>query len=197
MFDAQSLLGGLLKEVTGGSGKSSAASLGMGLLGVAIAAYEHISQEQQTAAPQPKGPAPVPPAPPGGGGRPPPPALAETGGDDETALLLIDAMLAAANADGHIDAEEKARIMAQLERVGSDQDGFDYLQQRMDNPPSPEQICGRVTDMDLARQVYIVSLLAITVDTDAEAAYLRDLATRLGLDDPTRQSLDQQFSRQE
>lgn len=239
MFDAQSLLGGLLKEVVSG-GKSSSnlgskAALGMGALGVAIAAFEHFTQDKntatQTSAAQSKPPAAAPPSsipqPPQQGGAatsaPPPPPMSRQESKQastpasaappppiptsplskskqvfqDTALLLIDAMLAAANADGHIDAQEKAKILQQLKQINSDQEGFDYVQQRIDNPPSLEQICQSSSDPEIAKQIYMVSLLAITVDTTEEAAYLNNLASCLPVDAQTIAQLNEQFQTKE
>lgn len=229
MFDAQSLLGGLLKEVTKGSKKSSGfgskAALGMGALGVAIAAYEHFTQEKNNSAQTVSGgsipPAPSaqrsapPPVQPAAASAPPPPpptsaaptaapppapsgAISETDQTaQQTALLLIDAMLAAANADGHIDDQEKSKIMQQLTRINSDQDGFDYVQARIDNPPSLAQICNSTSDVEIAKQLYMVSLLAITVDTAEEADYINNLASCLPIDTHTISQLNEQFQTKE
>lgn len=233
MFNAQNLLGGLLKEViSGGSsgGRSgsnlgSKAALGMGALGVAIAAFEHFTQENdnsaQTAAnssrptapsghiPQPPqqnaAPPSAPPPPPMAAvsaAAPPPPVPASALSEgrkvfQETALILIDAMLAAANADGHIDSEEKSKIIQQLKQINSDQEGFDYVQQRIDNPPTLEQICQSTSDPEIAKQVYMVSLLAITVDTAEEADYLNKLASCLPVDAQAIAQLNEQFQTKE
>jgi uncharacterized membrane protein YebE (DUF533 family) len=45
----------------------------------------------------------------------------------------------------------------------------------------------------VARRVYTVSLLAIEVDTDAERAYLKVLADRLGLDPATVEGIHNDF----
>ncbi len=227
MFNAQNLLGSLLKEVISG-GKSGSntggkAALGMGALGVAIAAFEHFSQNQNTSAqaaasnsrpPPPSGqipqppaqgsaapPAPPPPpiskqAPEPSAPPPPMPASALSEGQkvfQETALILIDAMLAAANADGHIDPQEKSKIFQQLKQINSDQEGFDYVQQRIDTPPTLEHICQSTIDPEIAKQIYMVSLLAITVDTAIEADYLDKLASCLPVDAQAIAQLNEQF----
>ncbi|MCP3849611.1 MAG: tellurite resistance TerB family protein [Gammaproteobacteria bacterium] len=214
MFDAQSLLGGLLKQATGSRNLGSKAALGMGALGVAIAAFEHFTQDNssQADASQVKGKTPPippstptssnavssntppPPAPPGQKSSlapPPPPPSAEPKEND--ALLLIDAMIAAAHSDGHIDPEEKDKIIKQLYLVNSDQEGFDYVQKRIDAPLSLEQICSRSTSEAIAKQVYMVSLLAIKVDTSAEEMYLKQLSESLKLQKETVDKLHQQF----
>jgi len=233
MFDAQSLLGGLLKEVISG-GKSDSnlggkAAVGMGALGVAIAAFEHFTQEKNSSAqtavnnsrpappsgqiPQPPGqgtaPPPAPPPSPSPMSKqgaapvsapPPMPASALSEGRkvfQETALVLIDAMLASANADGHIDTEEKSKILKQLKQINSDQEGYDYVQQRIDNPPTLEQVCQSTSDPEIAKQIYMVSLLAITVDTTEEADYLKNLASCLPVDTQVIAQLNEQFQTKE
>jgi len=219
MFDAQSLLGGLLKEAVSGS-KSGAdfgnkAALGMGALGVAIAAFEHFSDAQnssdQTAerhkrppalkSPPPKQRATSPLVPPSvttiNNTLTPPPLMSGQKTVQDTALILIDAMLAAANADGYIDSEEKSKILQQLKRINSDQEGFDYVQQRIDNPPTLEQVCQSALDSAIAKQIYMVSLLAITVDTVEEASYLKKLASCLPVDAQVIAQLNEQFKTKE
>ncbi len=216
MFDAQSLLGGLLKSATGSSQMGGKAALGMGALGVAIAAFEHFTQDKgninstnnqpitppiSNAPPPPVStsiPPSAPPTAPAPTAAPPPPPMgsptAKKNNDGSgNALLLIDAMLAAANADGEIDSNEELKIMQQLKNIGSDQEGFDYIHEHLNNPPSRQQICAKVNNQQLAEQVYMVSLIAIIVDTDEERDYLQQLANCLKLDSQTIQNLNQQF----
>jgi len=208
MFDAQSLLGGLLKEAISGGNLGNKASLGMGALGVAIAAFEHFSEVQhastQTADNHsrpavPPTQIPQPPREMGAFSAPPP----LTTIDDtltpppkhvqQTALVLIDAMLAAANADGYIDSEEKDKIFQQLKQIDSDQDGFNYVQQRIEHPATLEQVCQSARDPEMAKQIYMVSLLAIRVDTIDEADYLTKLSSCLPVDANVIKQLNEQF----
>jgi len=102
-------------------------------------------------------------------------------------------MIAAANADGFIDNEEKNTILDHLQKAGSDQEGIDYFQKLFVNPPGLSDILEQVNNNELAQQVYTVSLLAITVDTDAEQQYLQKLARGLELTEAQVQQLDEQF----
>jgi len=220
MFDAQDLLGGLLKDaISGGHSGANLGNksvLGMGALGVAMAAFEHFTEAQssslQTAesnkqppalesAQPPKqrvAPPPVPPTVTTIKNTPmPPPPMPAQKAIQNTALRLIDAMLAAANADGYIDSEEKAKILQQLKLIDSDQEGFDYVQQRIDNPPTLEQVCQSPLDPAIAKQIYMVSLLAITVDTIEESHYLNKLASCLPIDAQVIAQLNEQFKTKE
>ncbi len=218
MFDAQSLLGGLLKGAMSKNNVGNNAAMGMGALGIALAAFEHFTKDSQQqnnsvgsvsqppvqllkSSPTTASVSTAPPPPPGMTANIPPmappsaPVVEEKSQD--SVLLLIDAMLAAANADGHIDADEELKILRQLKNINSSQEGFTYVQQKIDNPPSLEQICARVDNSDLAQQVYMVSLLAITVDTVEEEDYLKNLALCLQLDTQTIEQLNAQFQTKE
>jgi len=221
MFNAERVLGSLLSNVTGGKsnalsgvlgGKHSGkAAVGMGLVGLAVAAYEHYNNAQGSSSasphnqPQSSGQIPptmksqsaAPPPPPTSSAAvtapppPPPPGIKKQ--TQQSSLLLIQAMIAAANADGVIDNEEKSNILKNLQQAGSDQEGFDYFQKLLLAPPGLDEIVRQVNNNDLAQQVYMVSLLAIHVDTADEQRYLDDLALGLGLPIDQIQALEQEF----
>jgi len=56
------------------------------------------------------------------------------------------------------------------------------LEATLSSPARIDELVGDVTSPDLAEQVYIVSLLAIRPDTDAEKSHLAALAHSLALD---------------
>ena len=207
MIDAEKILGGMLKNSMGDmGGLGGRAAVGMGLLGIAIAAAEHFmerSERRPQVPPPPGGPArvpempvssPPPPPPPGASspaagpppvpGMPQPPAEnpSNTGRDGSQALLLIRAMIASANADGHIDEEEKRRIMLRLETLDLSDSERQFMERELSCPMSVDAIVGETSSPELARKVYAVSLLAIDLDTEAEKRYLRRLAEGLNLD---------------
>ena len=123
---------------------------------------------------------------------PPPPPGVQTE-VQQSSMLLIEAMIAAANADGEIDMEEKNTILQHLQSADSDQEGIDYFQSLLVNPPRLNDILKQVNNNKLAQQLYTVSLLAIRVDTDAEQQYLQDLANGLKLTQAQVLQLDEQF----
>ena len=57
----------------------------------------------------------------------------------------------------------------------------EFISNELLAPAPVETIAAQVQTPDMARQVYAVSLIAITVDTDAERTYLAALARKLGL----------------
>jgi uncharacterized membrane protein YebE (DUF533 family) len=90
-------------------------------------------------------------------------------------------MIAAANADGMIDAEERRRILERLEVLGLDDEEKAFIVQELLGPADLEGIVEVVKSPAMAEQVYAVSLAAISVDTEAERSYMDRLAQRLGM----------------
>jgi uncharacterized membrane protein YebE (DUF533 family) len=182
-MNPEHLLGSLL---TGGLGRGTRginkASLAVGALGVAMAAWEHY-QQQQGQRSFTGGPGVPPPPPPGAGPvmPPPPPGAAPDGAAEREALLLIRAMVAAAHADGQLDAEERSRILDRVRAAGLAAEEQARLEATIAAPAAIDELVGEVTSTDLAEQVYIVSLLAIRPDTDAEKSHLAALARALAL----------------
>jgi uncharacterized membrane protein YebE (DUF533 family) len=92
---------------------------------------------------------------------------------------VLKAMINAAKADGDIDAEEKARILARLEP--SDDEAHRFLELEIAKPIDTASIVDAVKTPEQAAEIYAASLLAIRVDTPAERSYLTTLARDLKL----------------
>jgi len=206
--DPQRLLGSLLSGAMGRRRLPSQTTMavGLGAVGLAIAAWEHFSQ-QRTA---PTSPPPLPTAAPGAGlGQtaqplprppmphlppPPPPveapaAPADHGREAREAALLVRAMAAAAWADGVVDAEEQAAIRDRLATSGLSEEEQEHFLAELAAPPHLGELIAKVDTPQLAEHFYLVSLLATRADTAPERRYLEDLATRLALDPATVQRL--------
>lgn len=101
---------------------------------------------------------------------------------EENAKLMIRAMIQAAKADGEIDAAERETILSHLKDASDDEVAF--VQAELDAPLDVAGLAAAVNET-ARTQVYAAALMAITVDSDAEKAYLKALGTALGLDDAT------------
>lgn len=98
------------------------------------------------------------------------------------ATILIKAMINAAKADGKIDDQEIEKIVGKLSEDGLHEEGKQFFMAESAKPmDTPALVAAAQGRPELAAQIYAASLLAITVDTPEETAYLRDLADRLGL----------------
>lgn len=205
MFNPERLLGQLMGQALGGqiggrkkkrrSGfglpSGGQAAVGLGLLGVAMAAYEHYGQKNAApAAPQPAGGATgaVPPPPPLASALPPPPPRAAPGLGSEQAMHLLRAMITAAHADGLMDADEREAILGRAREAGLDPAELAALDAEMRAPFTLQQLAVR-TPETLRADTYAAALLAITADTEAERAFLDQLAGQLSLDPATRRDL--------
>lgn len=209
MFDVERLLGQMLSGGVSRKKKKSKSSfgipgvsnaqLGVGAVGLAIAAWEHFKTKQQQPVPQPysasPAPAPAMPMPP-----PPPPPMAippapvaqsAAGNRQADAAHLIRAMIAAANADGLIDAEERAAILERAMEAGLDAATQQFLMGELRTPATLEAIVA-ATRPELRFETYAAALIAISIDTEAERAYLDRLAAALQLSAQDRQRIHDQ-----
>lgn len=109
---------------------------------------------------------------------------------EDNAKLMIRAMIMAAKADGEIDAEEQATILEHLKDADAEEVAF--VKEQLAAPLDPMSLAKDASDQTRA-QVYATSLMAITVDNQAEVKYLDVLATALGLDDDTRTQIHRQM----
>jgi len=115
------------------------------------------------------------------------PAPAGTGFEPEaateaTALVFIRAMIAAAAADGTIDAQERAAILGGLREAGFDPEANEWLAHEMANPASVDALVEASDSPELAAQIYTAARIAINPDTSAEKDFLAGLSASLGLD---------------
>lgn len=104
------------------------------------------------------------------------------GQEESRAGLMLSAMIAAAKADGYIDAAEQELIFGRLDEAGLDREEKGYLMDEMRRPLSLDELAARAGGPEEAVEIYTASVLAIDVDHPAERAYLDRLARRLALD---------------
>jgi tellurite resistance protein len=156
----------------------------------------------------PSAPAPpsasVPPLPAPPAGRPatPPPARPPAPPSPEPAarppasdgLLLVRAMVAAAKADGRLDAAERKAILERLEIAGLTPAERDIVLADFDRPASAEALGKGVKDPMLAARVYAAAAAAAGERCDAEQAFLAALAKALRLDAPAVAAIERQLA---
>ena len=108
--------------------------------------------------------------------------IADPGGEPgSTAMLLVQAMIAAACADGHMDSAERQRILAQVDNFELAADEKALVFEALESPLSLSALCERVDSPEVASEVYLASLVAIERDRTEARLYLDALAFRLGL----------------
>ncbi|MBQ7215761.1 MAG: tellurite resistance TerB family protein [Synergistaceae bacterium] len=177
-------IGALLGALMGGSRSTTANTLGGGMMGLlGMMAYKALKNSMGGSADvtsQPQAQVPqeyVQPSP------------QQQASDAE---IIITAMIDAAKADGQVDAEEFQRITSSLQKNGLGQDGLNYVIQKLQGPMETAKILAAVKGRpELAAQVYSASLMAISVDTDAERSYLTKLGRAMGLNDAVMKNIEQ------
>ena len=83
-------------------------------------------------------------------GTPAPPPIAA---EDREGVLMLRAMIAAARADGHADADERARIAEQLDIAGLGPAAREVVLAEFDRPAAPEALAAEARDPKLAAQL--------------------------------------------
>jgi uncharacterized membrane protein YebE (DUF533 family) len=178
---AGAALGGLGALVLGtGAGRSlagSAAKLGSLALvgGLAYKAYQNYQQGRPLLTGGQSQPQALLAAPDGSGYEP----GAVT---NESATLLVRAMIAAAAADGRIDAKEQQKILGGLKQAGIAGAAEQFLGREINNPATVDELANAVSSPAEAVQVYTAARIAVEPDTEEEHEFLLALADRLGID---------------
>ena len=98
------------------------------------------------------------------------------------ALLMLRVMIAAAKADGAIDAEERGRIAAQLDGAGLSAKARDAVLADFDKPQSPAALAKLASDPMLAAQLYAAAVVGAGEISQPERAWLDEFAKALKLD---------------
>ncbi|MBN9673063.1 tellurite resistance TerB family protein [Roseibium aggregatum] len=163
-------------------GKKAVTYGGLALVaGLAYKAYQGHKANQQNA-PRPHYPQddPIPLEGPRGTAFDP---AEQPGGENGAATILLTAMIQAAKADGHIDAQEQDRIFAKIDEAGLDSEAKAFLMDELRAPLDLDKVVSSATCPESAAEIYAASRLAIEPDRPAERAYLQMLAARLELEE--------------
>jgi len=122
------------------------------------------------------------------------PQTASTSAGQNFSLTLISAMIAAAKADGHIDAQEQTAIFDRVEKMGLDAESKAFVFDALRKPVDVDELVAGVQGIEQASEVYLVSRVAIDIDHPAERTYLQVLAHRLNLPTELVAHLDHQVT---
>ena len=106
---------------------------------------------------------------------------------------ILKALVAAAKADGHIDARERAVIEGEFIRVNQDAELQQWLHAELEKPLDPAEVASAASTPEIASEMYLASLMAADEQNFMERAYLDELARQLKLDDALKSRLEQQI----
>lgn len=112
--------------------------------------------------------------------------------DQPFGLAIIRAMVAAAKADGTMDAQERDRIFSEVEklRLTAEEKGFVF--EALEAQPNPGAIAALARTEAQKAEIYLASRLVAPPDTASERAYLDALAHGLKMPAGLREQLDAQ-----
>ncbi|WP_368415189.1 DUF533 domain-containing protein [Falsiroseomonas sp.] len=114
--------------------------------------------------------------------------------EEAEALLMIRAMIAAAKADGRVDAAERAAIAAQLDAAGLSAEERDFVLADFDRPLTPEALAREARDPMLRARLYAAAFAGAGDITPPERAWLDALATALKLDKAAAAAIEERLS---
>jgi uncharacterized membrane protein YebE (DUF533 family) len=171
MTGAAGLAAGMLLS-GGGLGKLAGNAVKIGAVaavgGLAYNAWQNYQKNQQGGVATPREDAFIPPA-------------TDSHGQEELGKTLVRAMIAAAKADGRIDADEKEAIFGKLETMNLSSEEKAWVFDELSSPLDINAVAARADTPEHATEIYAASLVAITADTASERAYLDALASKLRL----------------
>lgn len=107
---------------------------------------------------------------------------------------ILKALVAAAKADGHIDARERQVIEGEFSRVNQDAGVQQWLHAELEKPLDPSEVARAASTPEIASEMYLASLIAADEQNFMERAYLDELARQLKLDDALKLRLEQQVN---
>ena len=118
------------------------------------------------------------------------PHAAPASGGGSFELVLVEGMIAAAKADGHVDAQEQQRLFSEVERLGLDADAKACVFDLLSKPVDLARLASKSANLEQSSELYLASRLAIDPDHPAERVYLDALASQLKLPVELRAHLD-------
>lgn len=117
------------------------------------------------------------------------------GDANQRARAILEAMIAASKVDGEIDGAERARIVAQAQKLGIEAAAQAFIEAELAKPLDIAAIGAGIEGVDRLSEIYAASALAINATHAANAAYLDTLAERFKLDPALRAHLDEEVAK--
>lgn len=112
---------------------------------------------------------------------------------EQRSLEVLQAVIWAARADGHIDADERALITEQIQGLGADDELHAWVEQQLEAPLDAQALASQADSPQAAREIYLTSAAVIDEQNAMERAWLDELGAALGLEEGVRQELEKQL----
>lgn len=111
---------------------------------------------------------------------------------EQHSRAILQALVAAAKADGHIDDRERGLIQSELGGLAEDGETRRWLEAELAKPLDPAEVARAATGPEVATEMYLASLLAADQQNFMERAYLDELARQLKLAPDLKERLERQ-----
>jgi len=111
---------------------------------------------------------------------------------ENRSMAIVKAMIAAAKADGSIDADEQAVIVDQIKSSDLNDSASQILMSELQKPLDVAEIASGADSPEAAVEIYLASLLLTDKTNSKEQTYLDKLASALSLDNELVQQLESQ-----
>lgn len=110
--------------------------------------------------------------------------------NEKRSMGLLKVMIAAAQADGHIDDSERNNIVEQITALGLQSDTVAVIEKELNQPIDLKTLAESAETPEEAAEMYLVSRVILDVDNDQEKLFLNELASALNLDKDLVTSLE-------
>lgn len=111
---------------------------------------------------------------------------------ERRSLELLQAMIMAARADGHIDAQERELLAQQIDALGADDELHRWVERQLTAPLDAEALARQADSPQAAREMYLISVAVVDEQNPMERAWLDQLATALKLQPELTAELERQ-----
>jgi uncharacterized membrane protein YebE (DUF533 family) len=105
---------------------------------------------------------------------------------------ILKALVAAAKADGHVDARERQLIEGELAKLTDDAELQHWLAAELNKPLDPAEVARAASSPEMAAEMYLASVLMVDEEHFMERAYLEELARQLKLEPALKSELEAQ-----
>ena len=109
---------------------------------------------------------------------------------DQHSQAMLKAMIAAAKADGEVDAREQGLLDAELQRSAAGPELSAWLKAELAKPLDAAEVAASAKSPEMAAEIYLASLLVVDETNRGERLYLDSLASKLGLAAALKSSLE-------
>jgi len=106
------------------------------------------------------------------------------------AMAIVRAMIAAAKADGTVDATERDAITAQIKASGLQADASTILVEELLKPLNVDDIAAASDSPEAAVEIYLASMAIVDTDNDKERQFLDQLADAMDIDPGLKASIE-------